>query len=804
LIYLTAAVLAQQPLLAQHCCNVDIAQQAGTEAVATGELGTLRYSGDKLLYTIPLKYIGRECLLSACISRTTNQRALAVGSRKHVTHARIDYIGGNVYLRKVNTSVAGNQADSASLHSIADSNVDGYLAKLPIVKDAATPADAITVDVTELFTTDNVFQRLALYIGRSRATLDSKLSRVMECKVFDDNLSIRALYSYRSSASDSQDGDISSAEIVHSLLLLPEDKMRPRFADSRMGLFTDKRTYIDLSRSDYFRTRTLAQRWRVEPADWDAWRRGELVEPQKHIVYYIDNEFPERWKEPLRKGILKWNEGFARLGLKDVVEVRDYPTDDPDFDEDNLKYNCIRYIATNRGCAQGPSWSDPTTGELLSASVFVWASLPEIMNRFCFVQTAQANKDIRSGHLSDHDLDIAIQNIITHEIGHTLGMAHNMGASSAYPVDSLLNADFVKQNGITPSVMDYIYYNYIVPPENTDVPVATAQLGSYDKLCLEYIYRPTSPDITAEEDLKIAETWLDAHAGDPRYRYGIQQWGNRYDPSSLIDDISDDALRAGDLAIENLKYVLTHMEEWLPGADNAVLRRDLYNELVKQYTTMLRNSLACVGGIRLNFVKEGTAGQTYCSLPQSRQKQALQWVARELHRSTWVDLRTLTSKFGPAADASAGVQTTIAKEIIEAADNIVLSAHLAADEPYTLQSYTDDLYDLFFATPAKAGELTQTDKTLQRALIHAMLDVVGGKAKAEVAMLEEAPTSFALSSDGGYLRHVYMGHIDEQKAYFLLLADKIHTLAAKMKKQSHTDTAHWLLLEKVTAGAVAE
>jgi hypothetical protein len=169
-----------------------------------------------------------------------------------------------------------------------------------------------------------------------------------------------------------------------------------------------------------------------------------------------------------------------------------------------------------------------------------------------------------------------------------------------------------------------------------------------------------------------------------------------------------------------------------------------------------------------------------------------------------VDLRTLTSKFGPAADASAGVQTTIAKEIIEAADNIVLSAHLAADEPYTLQSYTDDLYDLFFATPAKAGELTQTDKTLQRALIHAMLDVVGGKAKAEVAMLEEAPTSFALSSDGGYLRHVYVGHIDEQKAYFLLLADKIHTLAAKMKKQSHTDTAHWLLLEKVTAGAVAE
>lgn len=796
LMYLLLAVFAQQPVAAQHCCNVDIALQSGKVAAAVGELGELSFDDGKLLYKIPLKYVGRECLLSSCIAASNNYRWMSVGSRSRVIHVRLDYVGGNVYLRNVNSEVVGDERDTASIHSIKDSHLDGYLAKLPVVDGKGASADNVVVDVTDLFTSDKTLSPLPRYFNLSKVTLDNSLCRVMACKVFDDNLSVRVLYSYRFPASDDTPAGVCSAEVVHSLLLLPEEKMKPRFADSRVGLFTEKKRFLDLEKSDFYSTRTLAQRWRVEPSDWDAWRRGELVEPVKPIVYYIDNEFPERWKEPLRKGILKWNEAFREFGFKDVVKVYDYPVDDPDFDEDNLKYNCIRYVATDRGCAQGPSWSDPSTGELLSASVFVWASLAETMNRFCFVQTAQANHSIRSGRLSDEELDTAIQNIITHEIGHTLGMAHNMGASSAYSVDSLLNADFVSRNGITPSVMDYIYYNYIVPPERTDIPVAVAQLGTYDRLCLKYIYCPTDPGNSMEEDLKIAEGWLDAHAGDARYRYGIQQWGNRYDPTSLIDDIGDDALRVGDLAIVNLKYVLANMEKWLPGGENIVQRKTMYDELVSQYTTMLRNALANVGGVRLNFVKDGTAGRVYESLPKSLQQRALKWVANELHNSSWIDDRSLTSKFTPAADASANVIAAMSKEIVDAADNIVLSAHLADGDPYSLNDYVDDVYALFFDAPSQAKQLSPADKTLQRTIVRLLLSSIGGEARENATMLDGASVSFALRSDGGYLRHVNVLNIDEQKSYFLLLANKIHELSVKMKKRNNADLAHWQLIER--------
>lgn len=794
------AVLAATilPLQAQHVCNIDQALQSGQPVYASGELGNLHTDNGRLLFEVPLKYMGRECLLSSCIARTTHYKWMAVGTRSRFIHVRLATEGENVYLKEINTSVT---TDAASVSSVSDSYMDGYLAKLPVMA-RSEEKQSVTIDVTDLFLTDRTLSPFPWYFDRTRTTIEPDLCRLMVCKVFDDNLSVRTLYSFRYPASDEAPAGVCSAEVVHSLLLLPEEKMRPRIADSRVGLFTQQKKQLDFSTSDFYRSIAYAQRWRIEPSDWKAWQQGDTVAPTKPIVYYLDNEFPESWKEPLRQGILKWNEAFGRFGLKDVIQVRDYPTDDPDFDEDNLKYSCIRYVATDRGAAQGPSWADPTTGELLSASVYVWASLPEIMNRFCFVQTAQANPAIRSGRLSEEEMSIALQNIITHEIGHTLGMAHNMGGSAAYPVDSLLNADFVRRNGLSASVMDYLYYNYLVPPERTDIPCSSACLGPYDELCLEYIYRPTSPWLSVEEDQKTAEAWIDAHAGDPHYRYGIQQWGNRYDPTSLTDDISNDALAAGNLAIGNLKYVLSHMEEWLSGGEHVAQRKDMYTALVKQYTSLLKHALYNVGGIYLNFVKEGTPGKIYAPVASERQKQALAWVANEIRQSAWLDNRTLTSKFEVALDASVQVQNEIAKEIVSVSENVVLSAHLS-QQPYGLKEYTDDLYELFFAAPMRNGTLSQADKVLQHSLLQAMLQMTNPQATKEhvsffnaSADYADACTAFAFRTDGGYLDNIPVSLISEQKAYFRLLMKRVQQLAiSQIKSGKEEDKAHWTLID---------
>lgn len=789
-----AIALAVAPSLAQHSVDLDKALATKSNVVAHGQLGELSFKDGKLLFTVPSEYVGREFLLSSCISRTTHYKWMAVGSRTSVIHAKLQQEGESFYLKKLNTSMTGDATDSASTRTIKDSRQDTYLLRLPVVAKAGS---SVTLDVTELFSTDRVVSPFAWHFSKANTSIDKDLCRIMGYKVFDDNLSVRTLYSYRYSKSGDSPAGVCSAEMVTSILLLPENKMRPRIADSRVGLFTEEKERIDFSQSDFYQSLRYAQRWRVEPSDWEAWKRGEKVTPTKPIIYYIDNEFPENWKEPLRKGILLWNGAFELFGLKDVVQVKDYPVDDPNFDEDNLKYNCIRYIATDRGAAQGPSWSDPTTGELLSASVYVWSSLPEVMNRFCFAQTAQANPSIRSGKMTDEELSVAIQCLISHEIGHTLGLAHNMGASAAYPVDSLLNADFVKRNGITASVMDYIYYNYIVPPTSTDVPTCVAMLGPYDKLALEFIYRPTDPLLSPEQDLKIAETWLDKHAGDMRYRYGIQQWGNHYDPTSLTDDISDDALRAGDLSIENLKYVLAHLQEWLDGGDKAGQRREMYKAVVKHYKSLLRNALYNVGGIQLSFAKEGTGGKTFQSLSRSRQKQAMEWVARQLRQSSWIDQRSLTSAFEPNVDASAQVLADLSETLKEVSENVVLSSHLATEPAYTLQDFTDDIYSLYFDVSSSKSNLTSTDKILQRNIIKTLLSILGDDEQTEAYVFDDAaPTSFALDGGDGYIRNIFVGNISEQKAYALTLLRRISQLAkTNMKTASNEDKPHWTLIE---------
>ena len=722
---------------AQHVSQVAEAFATGQKVNAKSSFATFSSAGSSLLLTLPKEYLNRDMMMSACVKSTTHYKYAEVGTRPRVLITYFVQEGDKVYLKQRASNIVGNDSDNKEKQSLADNNKDYFLASLPLYDNGSK---TVTFDVTKLFLTDEVFSPFSPWFRKATVRYNKSFSRIETVKAFDDNFSVSTLMSFdvTHKGKESLDNSLCSAQLVISALLLPKDKMRPRLSDRRIGLFDKTLDQYDLNKSDLYGKVSYVERWNIQPKDWKAWKSGKVVEPTKHIVYYLDDQFPESWKEPLRKGILEWNDVFRSIGLKDVIVVKDYPKNDDEFDEDNLKYNCIRYIPTDRGGAQGPSWSDPRTGELYCADVYVWGSLADFALRTGYVQTAQACEEIRGGKMPEKMFADHLQCVINHEIGHTLGLAHNMAGSQAYTIEQLLNPEFVKKNGLSASTMDYIYFNYIVPPGRKDIPLSYTNLGPYDKNLLKYIYYPTDPSLTAEEDWKVVAKFIDEHEGDPRYRYGEQQWGTYYDPTVVNYDLSCEPLKAGSMGISNLKYVLCHMSQWLKGKEKTQLKEEIYKALVEQYKTLVKNNLYYVGGVKLNHVLNGSTNKSYEVLDYSSQKSAFNWVAKELLNCQWLNEKSVTQDFDATQEASISVADFFADEIVKLYKKVEFANSQNTDKPYTMGDFTDNIFRVYFEQPATKS----SDKTVAR------LQLSLAKKIAEAAD-NEHPAYFLLSKKIG-------------------------------------------------------
>lgn len=722
---------------AQHVSQVAEAFATGQKVNAKSSFATFSSAGSSLLLTLPKEYLNRDMMMSACVKSTTHYKYAEVGTRPRVLITYFVQEGDKVYLKQRASNIVGNDSDDKEKQSLADNNKDYFLASLPLYDNGSK---TVTFDVTKLFLTDEVFSPFSPWFRKATVRYNKSFSRIETVKTFDDNFSVSTLMSFdvTPKGKESLDNSLCSAQLVISALLLPKDKMKPRLSDRRIGLFDKTLDQYDLNKSDLYGKVSYVERWNIQPKDWKAWKSGKVVEPTKHIVYYLDDQFPESWKEPLRKGILEWNDVFRSIGLKDVIVVKDYPKNDDEFDEDNLKYNCIRYIPTDRGGAQGPSWSDPRTGELYCADVYVWGSLADFALRTGYVQTAQACEEIRGGKMPEKMFADHLQCVINHEIGHTLGLAHNMAGSQAYTIEQLLNPEFVKKNGLSASTMDYIYFNYIVPPGRKDIPLSYTNLGPYDKNLLKYIYYPTDPSLTAEEDWKVVAKFIDEHEGDPRYRYGEQQWGTYYDPTVVNYDLSCEPLKAGSMGISNLKYVLCHMSQWLKGKEKTQLKEEIYKALVEQYKTLVKNNLYYVGGVKLNHVLNGSTNKSYEVLDYNLQKSAFNWVAKELLNCQWLNEKSVTQDFDATQEASTGVADFFADEIVKLYKKVEFANSLNTDKPYTMGDFTDNIFRVYFEQPATKS----SDKTVAR------LQLSLAKKIAEAAD-NEHPAYFLLSKKIG-------------------------------------------------------
>jgi len=691
------------------------------------------------LFEIPDSLIEREMLMVTRIAKTA--KGLDYGGGKTNTQVlRWQRNGKKILLRVVSHSVVADTVLPIS-KAVRNSNFEPILHSFPI-KAFNKDTTGVVIDVTPLFTTDikplglPQYRRTQYRITR----MDKTRSFIERVSSYPKNIELRHVKTYFASKppSNSSVGSI-SVEMSNSMVLLPKIPMKRRYFDRRVGWFA--RNQLDYGLDEQkSKTVKYLDRWRLEvkDKDLDKFKRGELVEPKKQIVYYIDPATPEKWRKYIKMGVEDWQVAFEAAGFKNAIIAKDPPTkeEDPDWSPEDVRYSVVRYLASTIPNAQGPHVSDPRSGEILESDIRWYHNVMSLVHNWFYIQTAAINPEARTKKFKDEVMGRLIRFVSSHEVGHTLGLPHNMGSSTAIPVDSLRSASFTQKYGISPSIMDYARFNYVAQPEDKGVAIMP-KVGVYDKYSIEWGYRPIL-DKTAEEEKPILNSWIMKHADDPMYRFGHQQVGNLYsgvvDPSSQTEDLGDNSTKASTYGIKNLKRILKNLSTWT--AEKGETYDELsttYNSLFSQYYRYMGHVLGNIGGVYENHKTTDQKGAVYTHVDKNRQRDAVLFLNRELFQTPkWLIDNDIFDKvqFSGAMQKIRGIQSGAVNGVLNTGRliRIIENETLNGNKAYTITSLFYNLRRGIWTELYNGKTIDPYRRNLQRAHID-RLDFLLNKAK---------------------------------------------------------------------------
>jgi len=591
---------------------------------------------EKYFYEINDSLLGREMLMVTRIAKTAS--GLGFGGGKQNTQVLRWQIKDNKILLRV---VSHNVVASDSLpvnEAVLNSNFEPILYSFKI-ESKGIDSTSTLIEVTKLFNED--VKPLGFPQSRRKgykiSSLNSKKSFIESIKSYPENIESRHVKTYNSSSppSNSSTGTI-SLEINNSMILLPKTPMKRRYFDQRVGWFA--RSQVDYG-LDVQESKSLKylDRWRLEVKDEDLekFKNGELVTPKKQIVYYIDRATPLKWRKYLKEGIEDWQVAFEQAGFKDAIIAKDPPTkeEDPEWSPEDVRYSVVRYLASPIPNANGPHVSDPRSGEILESDINWYHNVMTLLRNWFFVQTAAINEDARGVSFDDEVMGRLIRFVSAHEVGHTIGLPHNMGSSSAYPVDSLRSATFTKKYGTAPSIMDYARFNYIAQPEDKGVALMP-DIGVYDKHAVRWGYRPIPDAKTAKEEKKTLDKWIRDNENSLMHRFGSAG----IDPSSQTEDLGDDAVKASEYGILNLKRIVPNLTKWTSedGKDYSDLQT-MYGQVLTQFNRYMGHVSSNIGGVYQYYKTYDQEGPVYTHVKKSHQKKCMNFLNDQLFDTpTWM------------------------------------------------------------------------------------------------------------------------------------------------------------------------
>ena len=516
--------------------------------------------------------------------------------------------------------------------SVRNSNFEPILSSFEI--KTVNPEDSsIVIDVTSLFSTDIKALGFPQYRRKSLkiTSLDKKRSFIESIKSFPINIEVRNVLTYISSEPPSQrNSQTISLEINNSMLLLPKEKMEPRFLDRRVGYFSQTQTDYGLDEQKAKST-SYIRRWKLIPKDIEAYKRGELVEPIKQIVYYIDPATPEKWRKYLKQGVEDWQIAFEAAGFKNAIICKYPPSkqEDPDWSPEDARYSVIRYYASDIQNAYGPHTADPRTGEILESDIGWYHNVMNLLRNWYLIQTAAVNEMSRSVKFKDEVMGELIRFVSAHEVGHTIGLPHNMGSSYSYPVDSLRSPTFTSNHGVAPSIMDYARFNYVAQPED-GVKNFYPKVGTYDIWSVKWGYTYFS-DEDKNSEKKILNDWIKNNADDYNYWFG---YSNGIDPRSQTESIGSDNMDASYYGLLNLKRIVPNLIDWsYEEGKNYEDLKELYMNVNNQFRRYIGHVTTNIGGIYEDLKSNDQEGSVYNHVPKNVQKKAINFLNEHVFSS---------------------------------------------------------------------------------------------------------------------------------------------------------------------------
>ncbi|HJD87525.1 zinc-dependent metalloprotease [Empedobacter stercoris] len=766
-----------------------------------GLFNTIQVKTD-IYFEIPDSLFGRQFLVVNKLSQVpmeVNEAGLNKGMNyeNKVISFYHDKVAKKVWVKTLVPQVSSPKNDAITA-SVKD-NFSESIIEVFDIEAQNNDSTAVAIKVNKIFDgNQKSFNDVLTNIGLG-GSVKANLSYVENVKTFPENIVVKSQLT-----TSVNEGGVDLAVtlgVTSNIVLLSTTPMQPRLADNRVGYFTEKHWFFNDAQHKMEDQRFITK-WRLEPKDEDRekYLKGELVEPKKPIIYYIDPSTPKQWRQKIIAGVHDWQVAFEQAGFKNAIIAKEPTADDKDFDIDDVRYSVITYAASPKSNAMGPSVVDPRSGEILEADIIWWHNVMTSLHDWMRIQTGPIDPKARGNKFSDEHMGEAIRFVSSHEVGHTFGLKHNMGSSFSYPVESLRSKEFTdKMGGTAPSIMDYARYNYVAQPED-GVTAITPKIGLYDKYAIEWGYR-WFPN---QETEKVAlRKMIEKHEDDPMYFYGEQQsYLSTIDPRSQSEDLGNDAVLASEYGMKNLKRVSENILKWTYEDGKSYINTGkLYYQTIGQWDLYSNHVLANVGGIYLNNTYFGIDKKAYEPVSAAMQRKAVNYLNENvINLPKWLFFNDILEKTYAIKNSPMGPyeQTpyTLAREmqygliynlftddrLLRMLENELNHQELKSNEKiYTVENLFDQVRSAAFD---KKSSLTILERMTQKNYVDALI--------VSTNKLFEKTTVVGLTIDQNLQVPTICNYLDEEK-----MARNINY--SSMKRVSEVTTYKRAELQRVLA-----